>query len=132
MIRRPPRSTRTDTLFPYTTLFRSQQHQQSHSQKVGGGRQRKAVATQRRREEVAQVDQRQPCDGRASVLQPVDLRQRQQKRQDSSHVEEIAMQQGVEEEGGAKNGDVEGAENLDPRQDAVAHREEEKGQAPWG
>src|SRR3546814_20828830 len=24
MIRRPPRSTRTDTLFPYTTLFRSQ------------------------------------------------------------------------------------------------------------
>src|SRR3546814_7020991 len=30
MIRRPPRSTRTDTLFPYTTLFRS-----------GGGRNRR-------------------------------------------------------------------------------------------
>src|SRR3546814_2906599 len=27
MIRRPPRSTRTDTLFPYTTLFRSQERQ---------------------------------------------------------------------------------------------------------
>src|SRR3546814_6518736 len=26
MIRRPPRSTRTDTLFPYTTLFRSLWH----------------------------------------------------------------------------------------------------------
>src|SRR3546814_4219800 len=26
MIRRPPRSTRTDTLFPYTTLFRSWPH----------------------------------------------------------------------------------------------------------
>src|SRR3546814_3951757 len=26
MIRRPPRSTRTDTLFPYTTLFRSPEH----------------------------------------------------------------------------------------------------------
>src|SRR3546814_7836254 len=26
MIRRPPRSTRTDTLFPYTTLFRSYNH----------------------------------------------------------------------------------------------------------
>src|SRR3546814_6615827 len=26
MIRRPPRSTRTDTLFPYTTLFRSVPH----------------------------------------------------------------------------------------------------------
>src|SRR3546814_4099562 len=29
MIRRPPRSTRTDTLFPYTTLFRS-----AHSRQV--------------------------------------------------------------------------------------------------
>src|SRR3546814_1270119 len=30
MIRRPPRSTRTDTLFPYTTLFRSlQRHDKS-------------------------------------------------------------------------------------------------------
>src|SRR3546814_3378871 len=28
MIRRPPRSTRTDTLFPYTTLFRS--HERGH------------------------------------------------------------------------------------------------------
>src|SRR3546814_7130184 len=27
MIRRPPRSTRTDTLFPYTTLFRSRARQ---------------------------------------------------------------------------------------------------------
>src|SRR3546814_14078467 len=26
MIRRPPRSTRTDTLFPYTTLFRTRAH----------------------------------------------------------------------------------------------------------
>src|SRR3546814_14894813 len=31
MIRRPPRSTRTDTLFPYTTLFRSGLDQQSLS-----------------------------------------------------------------------------------------------------
>src|SRR3546814_5277435 len=28
MIRRPPRSTRTDTLFPYTTLFRSKREHQ--------------------------------------------------------------------------------------------------------
>src|SRR3546814_13710385 len=28
MIRRPPRSTRTDTLFPYTTLFRSMEEGQ--------------------------------------------------------------------------------------------------------
>src|SRR3546814_11389430 len=35
MIRRPPRSTRTDTLFPYTTLFRSAG--QPHRQGEGGG-----------------------------------------------------------------------------------------------
>src|SRR3546814_14349620 len=29
MIRRPPRSTRTDTLFPYTTLFRSRREHQA-------------------------------------------------------------------------------------------------------
>src|SRR3546814_2299817 len=30
MIRRPPRSTRTDTLFPYTTLFRSHMTKMVH------------------------------------------------------------------------------------------------------
>src|SRR3546814_14067739 len=30
MIRRPPRSTRTDTLFPYTTLFRSEWPGRAH------------------------------------------------------------------------------------------------------
>src|SRR3546814_14526755 len=34
MIRRPPRSTRTDTLFPYTTLFRSPE---AHVQFLGMG-----------------------------------------------------------------------------------------------
>src|SRR3546814_5135055 len=48
MIRRPPRSTRTDTLFPYTTLFRSARPDpagarrrtrdvQEHSGRRGGG-----------------------------------------------------------------------------------------------
>src|SRR3546814_4473794 len=32
MIRRPPRSTRTDTLFPYTTLFRSPRRDRRHRQ----------------------------------------------------------------------------------------------------
>src|SRR3546814_13179177 len=36
MIRRPPRSTRTDTLFPYTTLFRS------HAGDAGEGAERDA------------------------------------------------------------------------------------------
>src|SRR3546814_3099481 len=38
MIRRPPRSTRTDTLFPYTTLFRSWHHRQLHHHQQGGNR----------------------------------------------------------------------------------------------
>src|SRR3546814_2899396 len=38
MIRRPPRSTRTDTLFPYTTLFRSKAQSVTwcNSQAIGG------------------------------------------------------------------------------------------------
>src|SRR3546814_5606037 len=39
MIRRPPRSTRTDTLFPYTTLFRSDRD----ATKLMRGRGRKAA-----------------------------------------------------------------------------------------
>src|SRR3546814_6725078 len=39
MIRRPPRSTRTDTLFPYTTLFRS------HSVTGVSGNERYTLAT---------------------------------------------------------------------------------------
>src|SRR3546814_9205503 len=42
MIRRPPRSTRTDTLCPYTTLFRSHTGQQG-AQGVGSDRDRQAV-----------------------------------------------------------------------------------------
>src|SRR3546814_1849090 len=35
MIRRPPRSTRTDTLFPYTTLFRSDDETVLNSSPLG-------------------------------------------------------------------------------------------------
>src|SRR3546814_19887016 len=42
MIRRPPRSTRTDTLFPYTTLFRSAGVRgASDRRRPGGGRWRR-------------------------------------------------------------------------------------------
>src|SRR3546814_6713145 len=34
MIRRPPRSTRTDTLFPYTTLFRSVQQRRIDHRRI--------------------------------------------------------------------------------------------------
>src|SRR3546814_8703906 len=38
MIRRPPRSTRTDTPFPYTTLFRSQRRQDGRQHIYAGVR----------------------------------------------------------------------------------------------
>src|SRR3546814_13681262 len=38
MIRRPPRSTRTDTLFPYTTLFRSTRRFKPHAARRTVGR----------------------------------------------------------------------------------------------
>src|SRR3546814_12255578 len=46
MIRRPPRSTRTDTLFPYTTLFRS-----AHAGGAGGehGAERGRIRAEQRR-----------------------------------------------------------------------------------
>src|SRR3546814_18022155 len=40
MIRRPPRSTRTDTLFPYTTLFRSRRERPAPRNARPGGRHR--------------------------------------------------------------------------------------------
>src|SRR3546814_20996064 len=53
MIRRPPRSTRTDTLFPYTTLFRSlDAHRDARAQRresrYVGGRARTARAARLR------------------------------------------------------------------------------------
>src|SRR3546814_3258640 len=53
LIRRPPRSTRTDTLFPYTTLFRSwaQWHAGDRAQRRGGAR---GVSAARLPREVAQ------------------------------------------------------------------------------
>src|SRR3546814_4631069 len=44
MIRRPPRSTRTDTLFPYTTLFRASAFDRYPNQFSGGQRQRIGIA----------------------------------------------------------------------------------------
>src|SRR3546814_6621441 len=61
MIRRPPRSTRTDTLFPYTTLFRSGKRRVCSSRRqsrtvrpanVGWGR---AFATSRSEEHTSEL-----------------------------------------------------------------------------
>src|SRR3546814_4701503 len=43
MLRRPPRSTRTDTLYPYTTLFRSQLRHAQASRRTGLAGQASAI-----------------------------------------------------------------------------------------
>src|SRR3546814_6747175 len=47
MIRRPPRSTRTDTLFPYTTLFRSGQRAAHEDRPARGGNRRSRAGLSR-------------------------------------------------------------------------------------
>src|SRR3546814_16681507 len=56
MIRLPPRSTRTDTLFPYTTLFRSRcEHEDAfrHRQRIQADLDRHLAAVLAQTEEVA-------------------------------------------------------------------------------
>src|SRR3546814_11670108 len=50
MIRRPPRSTRTDTLCPYTTLFRSETGDRPDPQPIEAGRGGPRRPRQRRQE----------------------------------------------------------------------------------
>src|SRR3546814_2295433 len=75
MIRRPPRSTRTDTLFPYTTLFRSQE------QRIEQREQRQ----RRDRLDEAREPQRHPRDIRVARRQN---RERQADRQPRERSEE--------------------------------------------
>src|SRR3546814_10647549 len=49
MVRRPPRATITDTLFPITTLFRSAVHRPRFAVRRGRADARRRAATRRRR-----------------------------------------------------------------------------------
>src|SRR3546814_7989806 len=55
MIRRPPRSTRTDTLFPYTTLFRSQQDEDDAGQQQDEGVGRALLPVERSEEHTSEL-----------------------------------------------------------------------------
>src|SRR3546814_7828599 len=63
MIRRPPRSTRTDTLFPYTTLFRSVHHR--HRQQIG--RDAADIAVERQAARVGRRLRRRQADAQDRV-----------------------------------------------------------------
>src|SRR3546814_19787953 len=67
MIRRPPRSTRTDTLFPYTTLFRSP----FVRRKLGaGGFERQRVGAVGALQRTAVRELRQDREGEAGIAHP--------------------------------------------------------------
>src|SRR3546814_4418444 len=82
MIRQPPRSTRTDTLFPYTTLFRSEAGDEGDEMDVPGPRRVRGVEdifhqTIFGRHQLAEPRARaleRPAQGKALGEQPGDIR----------------------------------------------------------
>src|SRR3546814_6939505 len=66
MIRRPPRSTRTDTLFPYTTLFRSLKKIQAERAKA----EREAKLAEQKLKQIADLKARQASEDAAASAPP--------------------------------------------------------------
>src|SRR3546814_15360772 len=75
MIRRPPRSTRTDTLFPYTTLFRSLRHLRLGFGPYGGVERAERVRINRREEaiHVEAVDRVDPEERIQAQMRPQEV-----------------------------------------------------------
>src|SRR3546814_13593173 len=67
MIRRPPRSTRTDTLFPYTTLFRSARDLAARQQREQAARAQREIdrANKLRQSEQKKGGKDKPNDSRS-------------------------------------------------------------------
>src|SRR3546814_12468335 len=111
MIRRPPRSTRTDTLFPNTTLFRSQERDSDiRDHRVGG------VAAG----EAHRVDRLQMLVDAGTVAVDNDLHQLDQ---------QTAAENGEQEERGpdaAGEGELDGGDNRDRNEEAAAAETGEK------
>src|SRR3546814_10925823 len=70
MIRRPPRSTRTDTLFPYTTLFRSVDVLEHMAEVDERGNARGRAVEQRGEEHLQRADRLQRAAQRLQVGAP--------------------------------------------------------------
>src|SRR3546814_10399971 len=76
MIQRPPRSTRTDTLFPYTTLFRGdeQQHRHRDQRLRQPFRHRRMVEARHPQQRHDEPDEEQQGRDREHPLQPPVMR----------------------------------------------------------
>src|SRR3546814_18317846 len=68
MIRRPPRSTRTDTLFPYTTLFRSPLVEESENVDLAAAEDRCRALQQRFGEKIGLVHGRMKGPDKDAVM----------------------------------------------------------------
>src|SRR3546814_2656152 len=106
MIRRPPRSTRTDTLFPYTTLFRSRSRRARPGEKLAEHQ----VGRPYRR------GQQELESAGAALLAPQPHRQRR-------HKEDQQQRHPLEQR--AYVGDVAGEEGLHPEEHEEADGEED-------
>src|SRR3546814_14866661 len=114
MMRRPPRSTRTDTLFPYTTLFRSRarerrvehidigHHLACRPHRVGGV---VMPIDAKRIEEDARPRLHQEFDDLARCIAKIDIRRRGIATVDHREAVEIAMdaRQSLDPRGGLAN-----------------------------
>src|SRR3546814_2386760 len=95
MIRRPPRSTRTDTLFPYTTLFRSTrakaplEQQQVIARRVARTQETPIRHHQRRGEILDQMPLEQPRRRRLGEFRPRDQRIDLALRRSEEHTSEL-------------------------------------------
>src|SRR3546814_18122044 len=115
MRRRPPRSTRTDTLFPYTTLFRSEHDRPQ--QGAGGEAERAALAEQvpLQRLDAERILEREDLDADELGQHRVDAEERGQ-RDDQPRgavVDEAVQAMGARSEG--RSGGKEGCSTVRDR-----------------
>src|SRR3546814_18424004 len=85
MIRRPPRSTRTDTLFPYTTLFRSLRGGKPRHLRARSAATERGAAATGRDDLHRQLAQRDDPARPRHPARPVTVGDRQSTRLNSSH-----------------------------------------------
>src|SRR3546814_3626068 len=86
MIRRPPRSTRTDTLFPYTTLFRS-----SLMQGIADAKQllHRIQEERKRGDERLNIARRTPFDGQQRPYKARNRKSGGQQQRSEEHTSEL-------------------------------------------
>src|SRR3546814_2729288 len=90
MIRRPPRSTRTDTLFPYTTLFRSRARGSSSRRARVEDRAEKHHQCHQRTHDLGKVAHEHPEPGKQQVqTHQQQAKRKQHQRRSEEHTSEL-------------------------------------------